>query len=224
MLWALAAIGSSLAAFFIGAAAGAARVEAEWARAFQPDDSDGTNPAADLLRPRDAGSSDAGPADERAYLDALRMRADPMAIPAAPEAPLEVLSASVRSHYSSKEVSFRVRSTVALPIDGIRFTVFCYDQFNDPVRNRHATTDFRTHALLATHQETIPPRASRNLGVWRLHGQPTCTKAIVVVREVHFEDGTEWTGYAVQQSDPRVPDEVAPRRRPPEPLPWGIPD
>ena len=165
----------------------------------------------------DGGASDGGvgapPQVLDAYLEAVLLRTDPMTIPQSADAPVTVLSARVFERYNYKKLEFRVQSNTPDTIDGIRFTAFCFDQFNDPVRNQHSRIG-RTNAMMGTYQQNLRGRATRTLGYWDLFGQDTCTKAIVVVREVHFEDGTMWQGYSIQQSDPRLP--AAPERAAPE--------
>jgi hypothetical protein len=96
------------------------------------------------------------------------------------------------------ELQVTVRNETDETIDAFRFTAECFDRFDELQlgRIRHQS------AFHGYNDDTIRPHQERALGWWTLHDYPLCSRARVVITEVHFANGDRWEGSAPQEPQP----------------------
>jgi len=82
--------------------------------------------------------------------------------------------------YVGKELSISYKSNADKDIDGIKLQYFCFNNFDESVANGRLID-----------QDVLKPKKSSS-GTWKIY-EDSCTKVKVVVTNVHFVDGTEWT-------------------------------
>ncbi len=117
--------------------------------------------------------------------------------------PIRVLRSRVRINSAgTPELTIILKNTTRKTVDGFKFQVRCFNNFNDPVLNRMRR---RSDEYSGISSDTIRAGQQRSLGTWSLFDFPTCSKAIVVITDAHFADNTLWEGVSRQEEDPREP-------------------
>ena len=86
----------------------------------------------------------------------------------------------VPGEYSGKELIISYKSNADKDIDGIKFQYFCFNNFDESVANGRLID-----------QDVLKPKKT-GTGTWNNYDN-ACTKVKVVVSNVHFVDGTDWT-------------------------------
>jgi hypothetical protein len=118
--------------------------------------------------------------------------------PAAQEAPVAAEVVRVGAGRYGLGMEFHVRLTnrdAAKTVDGVRFDVWCFDNFDELVPNRARLGAHPAFGMIS--QEQIAPGRVES-GVWReSFGANTCTRGRVWLTQVHFTDGTTWQGAPV---------------------------
>lgn len=84
------------------------------------------------------------------------------------------------SYGVAKQLTVSYKSNAPKDLDGIKFRYFCSNNFDEPLGS-NTLIDQDKHA----------PGSSAS-GTWQLYSDNNCTKAKVVVIEVHYADGTTW--------------------------------
>lgn len=127
--------------------------------------------------------------------------------PAANSGPPPIVPIRTRVRANSAgtpELELWVRNDSEKAIDAFRFNAFCQNNFGEPVTSRIRNRPFYRGSNQAERdREQLRPGAERKLrGHWSMFRFEGCTKARVVIDDVHFVDDTTWAGRAEQEDFP----------------------
>jgi hypothetical protein len=115
--------------------------------------------------------------------------------PPPPEAPpvLVPLRSRVRENsIGTPELQVTVRNETDDTIDAFRFMATCFNEFDELQLGRiRRQTEFHGYS-----DDTVRPHQERSLGWWALYDFPLCSRATIVITEVHFTSGERWRGAA----------------------------
>lgn len=124
--------------------------------------------------------------------------------PVAGEGPVQAVLVSIQPGDFGLGKSFRMRLTNTDPtrvVDGVRFEVWCFNNFGDLVRNPQSFGERPSFGMIS--QDRITSAHPEN-GAWRVaFGAEQCTQGRSWVTQVHFADGTVW-------ENPASPTRVSP--------------
>jgi hypothetical protein len=120
---------------------------------------------------------------------ALRANGSPKCSPADPGAPVVPVASRVRGD----DISVTLFNRSNAPADALRFSAYMFDGFGDPVRRKYRT-DF-SNMFTANHSATIAAHSEKTLCCWDADDfSPLPARVDVTVTEVHFADGSQWSG------------------------------
>lgn len=104
-------------------------------------------------------------------------------------APIQIAHIDLsRNSINIPEVTITLRNKSGKTVDGVRMKIFCFNNFDEPVRGLGSNRN----EYMAILQEVAAP--GENLqGTWTLHGYDNTTKTNVKILDVHFTDGSKWT-------------------------------
>lgn len=113
--------------------------------------------------------------------------------PPEPAGPVQAQVLSIREGAYGMGMEFRVRLTnsdSARAVDGVRFELWCFNNFGDLVANPQAFGEKPSFGMIS--QDHIAPGHPEN-GAWNIaFGADQCTQARSWINQVHFADGTVW--------------------------------
>jgi len=88
------------------------------------------------------------------------------------------------------EAKVIVKNTSSKIVDAYTVSIYCYDNFNNPVKKYNADSN----KFGGISQDIINPGQSNGYdGTWTLHGHENTTKIKVVLDKVHMSDNSTWT-------------------------------
>lgn len=102
--------------------------------------------------------------------------------------PIELSKASVSyNSIGNPEAELEVRNISNKVIDAFEVDVLCYDNYNRPVSHYL----YKTNRFKGISQDEIEP-LDENYSTWTLHGHENTTKIKIVIKSVHFKNGSKW--------------------------------
>ncbi len=102
--------------------------------------------------------------------------------------PIELSKASVSyNSIGNPEATLEVRNISNKVIDAFEVDILCYDNYNRAVSHYL----YKTNRFKGISQDEIEP-LNENYSTWTLHGHENTTKIKIIIKSVHFKNGSKW--------------------------------